>query len=248
MPVRAYTLKVGLLGSDNPVITRTFTIPASWTFHKLHAAIQYTFGWQDCHLHSFTFERADGRGPALFRIESADSEEFDDFDVGGGTTNVTDTKIRLSDVWEERGKYRQNASHNGRLGTCSYLYDFGDNWEHQVDFVSRTTLDSKELKVIEVQGAGPMEDSGGIYGWEEVKKAFAATNPSTAQIDRRHWATESSSLGSAYDPTIAPTVASLSSRGAFEAWLDHHATADSEGSFSDSDGDEPGDDNGGTAN
>lgn len=137
MPVRAYTLKVELLGSDNPVITRTFTIPASWTFHKLHAAIQYTFGWQDCHLHSFTFEQAvGGRGPALLRIESADSEEFDDFDVGGGAS-VIDTKIRLSDVWEERGKYRQDASHNGRLGTCSYLYDFGVRFPYLVRLVLR---------------------------------------------------------------------------------------------------------------
>jgi len=125
MPVRAYTFKVELLDSRDPVITRTFTIPASWTFYKLHAAIQYTFGWQDCHLHFFTFEQAAlGRGPALLRIESGDSEEYGDFNVGGGTS-VIDTKIRLSDVWEERGKYRQDASHNGTLGTCCYLYDFG---------------------------------------------------------------------------------------------------------------------------
>jgi len=87
-----------------------------------------------------------------------------------------------------------------------------------------------------------MEDSGGIYGWEAVKNAFAATNPSRAQIDRRNWATEGSP---SYDPTIAPTVASLNSPGAFESWLDN-AAIESEGSFSDSDGDEPEGDGGGT--
>ncbi|KAG1773483.1 hypothetical protein EDD22DRAFT_204995 [Suillus occidentalis] len=58
MPVRTYTFKVELIGSRNPVISRTFSVPASWTFQRLHAAIQYAFGWQNCHLHNFTFEPA----------------------------------------------------------------------------------------------------------------------------------------------------------------------------------------------
>lgn len=137
MPVRAYTFKVELLGSKNPVITRTFTIPASWTFFQLHAAIQYTFGWENSHLHSFTFDQPTRR-KTLLRIESSDADEFDDdFGFGAGTT-IVDVKIRLSDVWEERGKYRQNASHDDELGICCYLYDFGvgiflpcrDNTQH----------------------------------------------------------------------------------------------------------------------
>lgn len=101
--------------------------------------------------------------------------------------------------------------------------------------MSRTTLDTKELKVLEVQGAGPLEDSGGVYGWEEVKKAFAARNPSRAQVERRRWAAEMTSLGDSYNPTVAPTVASLNARG-FDAWMDGH-TFGSDDSLSDLDDD-----------
>lgn len=39
-----------------------------------------------------------------------------------------------------------------------------------------------------VSGYPPAEDAGGVSGWEEVKEAFAAQNPTTSQRERRDWA------------------------------------------------------------
>ncbi|KAG6329400.1 hypothetical protein ID866_9689 [Astraeus odoratus] len=232
MPVRAYTFKVELLGSRAPVITRTFSIPAAWTFRKLHAAIQYTFGWQHCHLHYFMFEPPrrpqppEERGLFSFEIREQLLEVHmgtpeDEYDEGIIRSNfrISENEIRLCDVWDERGRYRQHAMKEGRLGECYYLYDFGDNWEHQVTFVSSTTLESDTLKVVEVRGAGALDDAGGVTGWEDVKAAFAATNPTADENERRGWARLISGRGGAYDPTVAPTVDELNAREGFHSWL-----------------------------
>ncbi|KAG6331597.1 hypothetical protein ID866_7488 [Astraeus odoratus] len=234
MSVSAYTLKLELIGSQDPAITRTFTVPASWTFRKLHSAIQYTFGWQNCHLHSFTFEPADGSelgsnddgqfafddGKPLLEIHmGADEDEFGFGDgINAGIARIQENEIRLCDVYEEGGSYRKKVVKGGKLGDCIYLYDFGDNWELMVTLISSTTLDSNVLKVIEVQGASPLEDSGGIWGWDALKRAFAAARPDKEQKHTIHWAREMA--GNTYDPTVAPTVDEFNARGGFDAWLE----------------------------
>lgn len=138
MPVRIYTFKVELIGSRNPVISRTFSIPASWTFQRLHAAIQYAFGWQNCHLHHFTFEPA-RRHPTreerrfismdyrekLVVIHMGTPEDEDDDWGTSARARFSEKDIKLNDFFEETGKYRQMALKDGAMAKCYYLYDFG---------------------------------------------------------------------------------------------------------------------------
>jgi len=137
MPVPAYTFKVELIGSRNPTISRTFTIPASWTFYRLHAAIQYSFGWLNCHLHQWSFEPARRpptnaergfisleRREKLLVIHMGTPEDEDD-EWGQAGICVGEKEIRMRDVWEEDGDCREAAVKDGMLGTCYYLYDFG---------------------------------------------------------------------------------------------------------------------------
>lgn len=42
--------------------------------------------------------------------------------------------------------------------------------------------------VKEAVGCGPVEDSGGIPGWNRVKKAFAAVSPTPEQEEHKQWA------------------------------------------------------------
>ncbi|KAG6330276.1 hypothetical protein ID866_8814 [Astraeus odoratus] len=236
-PINAYTFKVELIGSRNPVITRTFTVPATWTFRVLHGAIQHAFGWEDWHLHHFTFKssrQSGGRSQVsrehreqLLRVHTGTPVEGDGERSRSCNHHVAEEDIRLRDIWEEEGSYRPHATKDGRLGDCYYLYD--DKWDLQVTFVSSTTLDSEVLKVIEVQGASPLEDVGGIRDWNVVKKAFAALNPNEEQNQKRRWARALG--GEAYDPTVAPTVSELNAPGAFEKWL-HDS-----GNFEDDSGD-----------
>jgi hypothetical protein len=138
MPVRIYTFKVELIGSRNPVISRTFSVPASWTFQRLHAAIQYAFSWQNCHLHHFTFEPA-RRPPTreerrfismdykekLVVIHMGTPEDEDDDWATSARARFSEKDVKLNDFFEESGKYRKMAMKDGSIGKCYYLYDFG---------------------------------------------------------------------------------------------------------------------------
>src|ERR1700729_1678702 len=130
----AYTFRVVLLGSRNPSITRTFTLPASSTFQLLHHAIQYSFGWQNSHLHEFTFEptrteRATGmislnQRTVLANIGTGQDDNYDDFGGNGGLY-FDEKELKLNDVWEENGKARKSLERNGQVVSLYYLYDFG---------------------------------------------------------------------------------------------------------------------------
>jgi hypothetical protein len=133
--IRAYTFRVELLGSHDPSITRTFTIPASSTFQRLHHAIQYTFGWQNSHLHAFTFEPARTEistgaislspQTVLMNIGMGEENASDYSGIESGVPYFFEKELRLSDVWEENGKARRSVVRHGQVVSLYYLYDFG---------------------------------------------------------------------------------------------------------------------------
>lgn len=61
-----------------------------------------------------------------------------------------------------------------------------------------------------------MEDSGGWSGWNEVREAFAAADPTREQRERKQWAREVSGLGEAFDPTRDPDLNELNSQSQWE--------------------------------
>ena len=48
-----YLLQIDLIGSENPSISRTLSVPPSTTLNTLHSAIQVAFGWGNVHPHRF---------------------------------------------------------------------------------------------------------------------------------------------------------------------------------------------------
>ncbi|KAF9223450.1 hypothetical protein BS17DRAFT_767313 [Gyrodon lividus] len=154
MAVPTYTFRVELIGSRNSAISRTFTIPASWSFYRLHAAIQYTLGWLDCHLHQWTFEPA-RMPPTNADISLGHREKLMAIHMGTPEDEDDDWGQRRVSVSEKRTS---------------------DNWDHKIALIRKTVLESKKLKVVEVKGAAPLGDSGGLHGWDEVKRVFASTN------------------------------------------------------------------------
>jgi len=125
MPVQTYIFKVDLLDSRDPKISRTFSIPASSTFQKLHAAIQHVFSWQNEHLHLFTFHvPLEGGRNKVVSIQDTDMMGRDE---GEGPNDIVldEKSIKLKDVWQEGGRYRKDVTSNGTLGGCFYEYDFG---------------------------------------------------------------------------------------------------------------------------
>lgn len=127
-----YTFHVEILGSRNPTVTRTFTLPASSTFQGLHHAIQYTFGWNGSQPHAFTFEptrthRVDGfllPRTVLMDIGMGDAEEYGVYGAGDERPYFDEKDIKLSDVWEENGKARKGAMRGGNMASLFYMYGY----------------------------------------------------------------------------------------------------------------------------
>jgi len=125
MPIQTYVFKVDLLDSRDPQISRTFSIPASWTFQKFHAAIQHVFSWQNEHLHVFTFH-VPLEGGRNMVVSIQDTSIMGQNGEGDGPNYVVfdEREVKLKDIWEEDGKHRNDVTSNGALGGCFYEYDF----------------------------------------------------------------------------------------------------------------------------
>lgn len=72
------------------------------------------------------------------------------------------------------------------------------------------------LSVTEATGCGPLEDSGGVSGWDDVKRAFAEMRSTSKQKELRSWAKRTSSLGDNFNPNSTPSLESLNKKGEFE--------------------------------
>ncbi|TFK33372.1 hypothetical protein BDQ12DRAFT_738798 [Crucibulum laeve] len=133
--------------------------------------------------------------------------------------------VKLSDIYGEGGRLRdmlsRTTSEGGReFFPLIYLYDFGDNWEHELIFEGEALATAARPVFISAIGCGPVEDSGGTTGWETVKSAFRAQNPRITQSERRKWAREVSGLGDEFDPFKEPGVVQMNYEGRWENHLE----------------------------
>jgi hypothetical protein len=75
--------------------------------------------------------------------------------------------------------------------------------------------------MFDLLGCGPVEDSGAIEGWEAVKSAFRAQNPTRKHRERQQWAREVSGLGDKFDPFKEPDVIQMNYEGRRENHVEH---------------------------
>lgn len=130
-----------------PPIWRRVQVPADIALPRLHRVFQVVMGWTDSHLHEFTIA---GR-----RYGQPDPE-FEDHDV------LPERNVRLGDV-----VLRPNTR-------FSYLYDFGDSWEHEVRVEKILPPESgvHYPRCVDGARACPPEDCGGFPGYEEFLAAI----------------------------------------------------------------------------
>lgn len=141
-----YTLKVTLSGLKPPV-WRRLRVPAEITLDRLHDVIQIAMGWQEMHLHEYLIM----------------GQRFTEMSEG-------------PDDGEEEGNYRlaQLILEEGQ--EFEYLYDIGDNWNHEILVERIDTVPAEEGGLMECLGgerACPPEDIGGVSGYEEFLKVLA---------------------------------------------------------------------------
>ena len=157
-----YRLRIELNGIE-PMVWRRIEVPSSYTFYDLHVAIQDAMGWLDYHQHEFELQRG-SRGvrigiPGEFVRETVRAS----------------WEVPLADYLSARKK-------------LTYLYDFGDDWDHTIHVEAVTTDDSSESlpRCVAGENATPPEDCGGPPGYSDLKAVLAG--PKNAEYRNvREW-------------------------------------------------------------
>ena len=146
-----YQFKITLAGAKPP-IWRRIQVPETYTFWDLHVAIQDAMGWGDGHLHEF---------------EMVDPSTGSVVNIG---TPVEDFGREL--LLEHRRKIAKYFSMENR--SAEYLYDFGDNWEHEIQLEKILPREKGAVYPICIKGrrACPPEDCGGLWGYADILEAL----------------------------------------------------------------------------
>jgi hypothetical protein len=156
-PVAAYQLHI-LLQHTKPAVWRRIRVRSDVTLQQLHELIQIVMDWDDEHLYQFR------RGKDIFEPPSPDT-----FMPAYGVEAV-----QLRDLL-----YKPK----GKLG---YLYDWGDNWEMQIvlEQIGPFHKDSPAVELLDVNGAAPPENCGGIPGFLKLLHILKDPSDDEYQIMR----------------------------------------------------------------
>jgi len=148
--VTVYELKV-TINNIELLIWRTFQVPGGITLARLHEVLQIVMGWGEGHLYEFR------SGKNRFGVPTTEEGRF-------RRENVHDTRIvRLLEVLRLEGQ------------KITYIYDFGDDWQHTIEVVKIVTVDSEFENCLCTGGqrACPPENCGSYPGYitlvEELK-------------------------------------------------------------------------------
>ena len=146
-----YQLKITLNGSKPPIWRRVQT-PASTTLERVHAIIQQSMEWVNYHLHEFNVKD----------MLIGDPEQLCGWEMGEEPDVIDEAEITLAEL-----KIREGAK-------FEYVYDFGDNWQHQILLEKRLERDPDTHYPICIKAvkAGPPEDVGGIWGYYTMLEAL----------------------------------------------------------------------------
>jgi Plasmid pRiA4b ORF-3-like protein len=146
-----YRLRITLAGGE-PAIWRQVEVPKDFTFAKLHDVIQKAMGWEDCHLWNF---HVDGR-------EVAPPAPKDDFFGSFGPPTEPANKRTLEQLLQ------------GRRIKFRYIYDFGDDWLHEIKVEKVMPAEPGVVYPRCIGGARacPPEDCGGPPGYEYFLEAL----------------------------------------------------------------------------
>ena len=136
MALNVYQFKV-ILRDVHPAVWRRVLVRDETTIRTLHETVQLVMGWANCHLHQFII-----RG-----------KEYGVAYEGGISFADNPDKVRLSDF-----RFKPHEE-------FEYVYDFGDNWEHDIRVEKILALNPARAYPVCIGGAQPCppEDSGGPW-------------------------------------------------------------------------------------
>ncbi len=164
-----------------PAPWREIEIRSDKTLPHLHDAIQAAFLWYDMHLWDFEI------GDRNYQMKS------EDFWVepmwGPPVMEVTTKKL--------------DFFLNAKVPPVIYTYDFGDDWMHRVELISKRAVEPNEPlpRFVGGQWATPPEDIGGPPMYEAFKEAREDANH-----PEHDWAKEAGYVDWAHDDIHADAV------------------------------------------
>lgn len=140
-------LRVELRGVE-PLVWRRVLVPENITLAKLHVVLQWTLGWSNSHLHEYEIARRRYGIP--------------DDDWPSTEPVLDERRVRLKPLIEAGAR------------RFTYLYDFGDHWEHSVKVEDLVPPAQGRPPIVCLGGenACPPEDVGGYPGYFEFLAAL----------------------------------------------------------------------------
>jgi hypothetical protein len=135
-----YQLRIEL-NEIQPLIWRRLLVPESVTLPKLSVILQQVMGWQGGHLHEYIV------GRLHYGIPDNDWPSAEPF--------TDECRVRLNTLVESGAR------------RFTFLYDFGDSWEHTVkieDLIMPST-EGTRVRCIGGENACPPEDVGGPHSY-----------------------------------------------------------------------------------
>jgi hypothetical protein len=145
--------KIQIKGILNPPVWRRVIVPSHYSFMIFHMIIQEVFGWWSEHIYSFS-PSGWNSSPQIMEID----EEEDDLGIG---QKMESSKTPLSEYFNQKGQ------------KFHYIYDFGDNWDHQITLEKIFEEEINQPTCLDGEGQCPPEDCGGIPGYENLKAVLA---------------------------------------------------------------------------
>jgi len=139
-----YQFKISLKDSV-PEIWRRIKVNQNYRMDRFHQVIQIAMGWDNCHLHEFAI------GDKI--IGMIDHSFVDD----PQPNEVEETTLYLRDFDFSKGQ------------TFGYCYDFGSNWQHTITVENFMPGDLFFPNCYDGEGACPIEDSGGIQTYNDIR-------------------------------------------------------------------------------
>lgn len=154
-----------------PEIWRLVQASRRASLFALHGVIQDVFGWNDAHLWAFIDRKGTWYAPPS-----------DDGDEDGKTVDVSGRGLHY--FLKKTGD------------VLSYVYDWGDNWKHDITLMRFIELDDPHdmpFYCVAGERAGPHEDSGGAEA--HMRCCAILENPTHPEYEElRAW------IGEDYDP------------------------------------------------
>jgi hypothetical protein len=144
---RVYQFRIALRHIRPTIWRRVQT--RNCTLDRLHEVIQLAMGWTNSHLHEFM----------LYGVRYGDPMLLEECEFLNSRTT------HLVDIVPQSGAHFQ----------FDYIYDFGDHWEHIVEFEECLAAEegARYPRCVGGENACPPEDIGGTSGFAEYRKIMS---------------------------------------------------------------------------